>query len=229
MTAPEIARKPSGTALRGFGTTLRMDRWSVESGIVGLVFTGFIIYSLISSLLLTPAVLGVSYEADGYLSPFFSPLLVFPFLPARWFSPAILILWIPLGFRTTCYYYRKAYYRAFFFDPPACAVGEPPSTAGTRWRRASRSSSRTSTGSSCTWPSSRSRSCGSTRSLSFRYQDQFRIGLGGAGPARQRGAADRLLALLPLAAAPGRRPARLLLLHGADPGPLRDLAATHVG
>jgi hypothetical protein len=24
----------------------------------------------------------------------------------------------------TCYYYRKAYYRAFFLDPPACAVGE---------------------------------------------------------------------------------------------------------
>jgi len=35
-----------------------------------------------------------------------------------------LILWIPLGFRGTCYYYRKAYYRAFFLDPPACAVGE---------------------------------------------------------------------------------------------------------
>jgi hypothetical protein len=29
-------------------------------------------------------------------------------------------LWIPLGFRATCYYYRKAYYRAFFWDPPAC-------------------------------------------------------------------------------------------------------------
>jgi hypothetical protein len=29
-----------------------------------------------------------------------------------------------LGFRATCYYYRKAYYRAFFLDPPACAVGE---------------------------------------------------------------------------------------------------------
>ena len=25
----------------------------------------------------------------------------------------------------TCYYYRKAYYRAFFLDPPGCAVGEP--------------------------------------------------------------------------------------------------------
>jgi hypothetical protein len=44
----------------------------------------------------------------------------------RWwpFSPALLILGIPGGFRITCYYYRKAYYRAAFLDPPACAVGE---------------------------------------------------------------------------------------------------------
>ena len=62
---------------------------------------------------------------DGYLSPLFSPLLVLSFLPS-WFSPAILILWIPLGFRATCYYYRKAYYRFYFADPPGCAVGEPP-------------------------------------------------------------------------------------------------------
>jgi hypothetical protein len=25
----------------------------------------------------------------------------------------------------SCYYYRKAYYRAFWFSPPACAVAEP--------------------------------------------------------------------------------------------------------
>jgi hypothetical protein len=25
----------------------------------------------------------------------------------------------------TCYYYRKAYYRAFWLSPPACAVAEP--------------------------------------------------------------------------------------------------------
>ena len=67
-------------------------------------------------------VFGAPYEVDGYLSPFFSPLIVADVLP-WWFSPAILILWIPLGFRTTCYYYRKAYYRAYFADPPACAVG----------------------------------------------------------------------------------------------------------
>ena len=35
-----------------------------------------------------------------------------------------MILWAPLGFRATCYYYRKAYYRSFFADPIACAVGE---------------------------------------------------------------------------------------------------------
>ncbi|HYU00041.1 MAG TPA: hypothetical protein VEK85_06665, partial [Gemmatimonadales bacterium] len=36
-----------------------------------------------------------------------------------------LILIFPGAFRATCYYYRKAYYRAFFLDPVACAVGEP--------------------------------------------------------------------------------------------------------
>ena len=41
------------------------------------------------------------------------------------FSPALLILWAPGGFRLTCYYYRGAYYKAFWADPPSCAVGEP--------------------------------------------------------------------------------------------------------
>src|SRR5262245_34235613 len=41
------------------------------------------------------------------------------------FSPALLILGIPVGFRMTCYYYRGAYYKAFWGDPFNCAVGEP--------------------------------------------------------------------------------------------------------
>jgi hypothetical protein len=40
------------------------------------------------------------------------------------FSPAFLILWAPGGFRLTCYYYRGAYYKAFWGDPSSCAVGE---------------------------------------------------------------------------------------------------------
>jgi hypothetical protein len=47
-----------------------------------------------------------------------------------WLSPALLILWAPGGFRLTCYYYRKAYYRAFFRDPVACAVGESRTSYG---------------------------------------------------------------------------------------------------
>ena len=37
-------------------------------------------------------------------------------------------MWIPAGFRFTCYYYRGAYYKAFWLDPVNCAVGEPRKT-----------------------------------------------------------------------------------------------------
>lgn len=78
----------------------------------------------------------VTHGVPHYLSPFYSPCLVdscgafaipvvSDLLPAVGFSPAILILWAPLGLRATCYYYRKAYYRAFFADPPNCGVSEP--------------------------------------------------------------------------------------------------------
>ena len=77
------------------------------------------------------------------ISPFYSPLILFLPPVLAWVSPAFLILWAPAGFRVTCYYYRKAYYRAFFLDPVACAVGEPSSFCGfhragnTRGRRGS--------------------------------------------------------------------------------------------
>ena len=37
------------------------------------------------------------------------------------------MMWIPAGFRFTCYYYRGAYYKAFWLDPVNCSVGEPRS------------------------------------------------------------------------------------------------------
>ena len=41
---------------------------------------------------------------------------------------------MPGGFRFTCYYYRGAYYKAFWADPPGCAVGEPRKKyRGERW------------------------------------------------------------------------------------------------
>jgi len=113
---------PRGSAWQGFAVTSRRDRWWVEPALTGIGFALFIVYSLFSAFVWLP-LFGVPYAAQGYLSPFFSPLFGQGILPPL--TPAILILWAPLGFRATCYYYRKFYYRAYFADPPACAVGEP--------------------------------------------------------------------------------------------------------
>jgi hypothetical protein len=108
----------SRTAARrsGFGTTTRRDAWWLELIPVVIILGGFGIYAT------WRAFENQFYEWGPYLSPFYSPLIKTTWWPL---SPAVLILWAPLGFRATCYYYRKAYYRAFFLDPPACAVGEP--------------------------------------------------------------------------------------------------------
>lgn len=99
-----------------FGTQ-RRDAWWLEIIPVVLVLGGFGVYATLR------AFEGKFYEWEPYLSPFYSPLID---ASHRWwkFSPALLILGGPLSFRATCYYYRKAYYRAFFLDPAACAVDE---------------------------------------------------------------------------------------------------------
>ena len=56
-----------------------------------------------------------------YLSPFYSPDLESWGLHVS-FTYALFVIWVPLGFRLTCYYYRKGYYRSFFLAPPACVV-----------------------------------------------------------------------------------------------------------
>lgn len=97
-------------------TAAKKFPWWLSPMSVVVVLGGFGIYA-------TWAVfVGRDYEFGSYLSPFYSPLLIFPWWK---FSPGILMMWIPLGFRLTCYYYRKAYYRSFFWDPPACAKPEP--------------------------------------------------------------------------------------------------------
>jgi hypothetical protein len=126
----------SGAAWRpGRGTraairarTLRTDRWWVQPLITVVVLVLFIAYSTFR------AFQNAHYFSEPYISPFYSPCLTtacegntFPKLwtGPSWISPAIYILIFPLGFRLTCYYYRKAYYRSFWLSPPACAVAEP--------------------------------------------------------------------------------------------------------
>lgn len=118
-------------AQRKFGETTRRDAWWVQPLLVFLGLSTFIVYSTWA------AFQGNHYEFGPYLSPFYSPLLYgdsphawFGVHPSWWpgalpFSAALLILWAPGGFRFTCYYYRGAYYKAFWADPPSCTVGEP--------------------------------------------------------------------------------------------------------
>ena len=136
--------------LRNLAETKRKDLWWIQPLLVFLGFGAFIVYSTWAALQ------GDYYFVRGaeYISPMYSPLLfeswkvgtpsghawfgpwptwmpsVLAFVPL---TPAFLILWVPGGFRFTCYYYRGAYYKAFWADPPSCAVGEP-SFRKTRYR-----------------------------------------------------------------------------------------------
>jgi hypothetical protein len=108
--------------------TLRTDRWWLQPLVTVAALVLFVGYSTFR------AFENAHYVAGPYISPFYSPCLTtacegdtFPklFTGPAWVSPAIYILIVPLGFRLTCYYYRKAYYRSFWLSPPACAVAEP--------------------------------------------------------------------------------------------------------
>jgi hypothetical protein len=106
--------------------TLRRDAWWIEPALLFSLFTVFVIYSFFAGIA------NADYFADPYLSPFYSPCLSancvhltfgVPVIGTWWsFAPAILVVGFPLAFRVTCYYYRKAYYRAFFWSPAACTV-----------------------------------------------------------------------------------------------------------
>lgn len=128
---------------RSWGKTSRQDRWWIQPLLIFTGLSAFIVYSTWA------AFQNEHYAYGPYLSPMYSPVLwgehrvgsaELPYAdsdhvvlgpkPSWWpgwlpFSPAFLILWAPAGFRLTCYYYRGAYYKAFWADPPNCAVGEP--------------------------------------------------------------------------------------------------------
>lgn len=131
----------------GFTKTLRKDNWWLYPITVLFGLTVFLVYGFWSAWQADFYWYDGGAEGfGGYLAPFYSPLLfikegvegaapmshaIFGSWPEWWPSwippsPSLLILAIPGIFRFTCYYYRKAYYRAFTGTPPACAVGALP-------------------------------------------------------------------------------------------------------
>ena len=118
----------------GFMETRRRDLWWLQPAVVFTILSGFVVYATWA------AFQNAHYHFGNYLSPMYSPeiwgdsphALLGP-KPGWWpgwlpFSPALIILPFPALFRFTCYYYRGAYYKSMWADPPACTVGEPRST-----------------------------------------------------------------------------------------------------
>jgi hypothetical protein len=128
LTADDRARVQARARAAIDQATLRTDAWWLYPVAI-MAFLGVtLLYSTWAGLQTT------GYFAEPYVSPIFSPCLAvncehatFRLIGEWWFlSPALLVMWLPILFRMTCYYYRKAYYRIPpFAQPPACAVREP--------------------------------------------------------------------------------------------------------
>ncbi|MEE4023080.1 hypothetical protein V1Y59_08335 [Gordonia sp. PKS22-38] len=137
MSAPASEREATGVFSPGrariLARTLRVDRWWLSPLLTTLGLATFIVYATVRAFVRS----AYWVEEYHYLTPFYSPCLSescvpgsshfgtpFPELP-MWIPLNFLILPLLLGFRVTCYYYRKAYYRSIWLSPPACAVAEP--------------------------------------------------------------------------------------------------------
>ena len=102
--------------------TERTDAWWLKPAAIALGLAAFGVYSLFAAIQGTHYL----YTEGGayYVSPFYSPDF-HSFFGVSLPLAVFLVMWAPLGLRVTCYYYRKAYYRSFFWSPPACAVPGP--------------------------------------------------------------------------------------------------------
>lgn len=130
VTAVQIGKARGGPPL---SQVLRKDRWWVQPAFIVIGLVAFTVYATWAAFRNSHYYAGGlgGTQARDYLSPFYSPCLTGncrgyvwgPIVGSWWaLSPALLILIFPLGFRMTCYYYRKSYYRSFWLSPPACSV-----------------------------------------------------------------------------------------------------------
>jgi hypothetical protein len=129
----QATEAPARTRAQIPDRTLRKDNWWRAPAITATLLTLWVTYATVHVFL------GHWYFVPQYhyLTPFYSPCVSGECVPGS----STLGTWIPavppiipyafvslpfvLGFRLTCYYYRRAYYRAFWQSPPACAVAEP--------------------------------------------------------------------------------------------------------
>jgi hypothetical protein len=108
--------------------TLRTDRWWLNP-LGTAVFLGCLTAYAIWAGFQTS-----HFAVGSYISPLYSPCVAADcgthanvVIIGNWWkwSPALIVMAVPIGVRATCYYYRKLYYRSFWLSPPACAVADP--------------------------------------------------------------------------------------------------------
>jgi hypothetical protein len=129
----QVSEAPARTRAQIKERTLRTDPWWNRGRVVATLLTIWVAYATVRVFT------GHWYYVSEYhyLTPFYSPCVSGECVPGS----STLGHWIPaippiipyafvslpfvLGFRLSCYYYRGAYYRAFWRSPAACAVREP--------------------------------------------------------------------------------------------------------
>jgi hypothetical protein len=112
------AATPTRTRL---GETRRRDTWWVPPAATAVALSAFGVYSLV--ILVMGSDYLYTHAGAHYLSPFYSPDIKSWGINIKVYG--FFVAWVPAGFRLTCYYYRKAWWRSFALAPPACAVAGP--------------------------------------------------------------------------------------------------------
>jgi hypothetical protein len=129
----QLSEAPTRTRAQIPERTLREDPWWRKPAVTAVLLSIWVIYATVRVFT------GHWYWVPQYhyLTPFYSPCVSGECVPGS----SSLGQWIPavppiipyafvslpfvLGFRLSCYYYRGAYYKAFWQAPTACAVREP--------------------------------------------------------------------------------------------------------
>jgi len=129
----QLTDAPAKTRAQISQKTLRTDAWWRSPALTAVLLAIWVTYATVHVFI------GKYYFVPRYhyLTPFYSPCVSGECTPGSaslgsWTGSlppiipyAFVSLPFVLGFRLSCYYYRRAYYRAFWRAPAACAVQEP--------------------------------------------------------------------------------------------------------
>jgi hypothetical protein len=126
-TTVQIGPAPSIQEAAGRFATLRRDRWWIKP-LASAAFLG-----ILTAYAIWAGFQTAHFAYGSYISPLYSPCVAANCGPhanlvliGSWWgwSPALLVMAVPIGVRATCYYYRKLYYRSFWLSPAACTVAD---------------------------------------------------------------------------------------------------------